>query len=144
MAQLKIYRLKEWNSKLRSFEIIIDGEKVSEINAGEQLSLDVSPGEHILNLKIDFVKSKDLPIHVDSTHEDLNFTVHTRYLNNKWFKLSLFTNPVSMVAIWFEYYFIAGLFAIPLLIVVFEWLYNKLISKSNYFIINKKTELSTH
>ncbi len=137
MAQLKIYRPKEWNSKLRSFEIIIDGEKVSEINAGEQLSLDVSPGQHTLNLKIDFVKSKDLPFEVNSTDQDLNFTVHTRYFNNKWFKLSLFTNPISMVAIWFGYYFIAGLFAIPMLIVVFEWLYNKLSSKSNFFVINK-------
>jgi hypothetical protein len=46
-----------WRDKLRAYKIILDGSEVSKIRNGQTINLPVSPGQHVLRLKVDWVGS---------------------------------------------------------------------------------------
>ena len=55
MTTLKITRpQKKWQDKLRAYEIFIDGNRVGAITQGDEVSVPVTPGQHKLQLKIDW------------------------------------------------------------------------------------------
>src|SRR5450759_3770666 len=47
---------------LRSYAVIIDGEQVAKIKRGQRLELSVSPGRHVIFLKIDWCRSPEVEI----------------------------------------------------------------------------------
>ena len=51
--------------RLRSYEVLLDGNLVGRINAGEVFEYDISPGEHGLQLKIDWCGSPTLDFAIE-------------------------------------------------------------------------------
>lgn len=60
MPELIIKRNSEWANKLRTFDLYLNGTKVSEINDNELISIDIPEGKYILEAKIDWCSSKPL------------------------------------------------------------------------------------
>jgi len=57
---IRIKRDSGYADRLRAYKIVLDGNVVGEINNGQQLELNVTPGKHRLNLKIDWCRSNIL------------------------------------------------------------------------------------
>lgn len=69
MAKLIINRSSEFANKIRSIEIILNDEKIGEINDGESKEFDVESGNYNLVAKIDWCYSNitSFTIHDDAT-----------------------------------------------------------------------------
>ncbi|MEM8898838.1 MAG: hypothetical protein AAGC85_12065 [Bacteroidota bacterium] len=59
MAKLEIHRGFAFNSMLRSFDILIDGEDIGDIRMNTTKSFDLSTGEYQLKASIDWCGSKE-------------------------------------------------------------------------------------
>ncbi len=61
MGKITISRESQFMNKMRSYDIYVDGEKTGEIKNGETEEISVTPGEHVIQLQIDWCKSKKIP-----------------------------------------------------------------------------------
>ncbi len=57
LGTLHLTRGKGYADMTRSYHVLIDGEDVGTIKQGQTISLDVAPGEHEMQLKIDWARS---------------------------------------------------------------------------------------
>lgn len=53
-----------WRDRLRRYQVIIDGELVAWIKRGERLDLPVTPGRHMVQLRISWASSPRLGLEV--------------------------------------------------------------------------------
>lgn len=59
MSEIVLHRpSKQKLDRRRAYWVVIDGQKVGKIKEGESLSLPIPPGEHRLQLKIDWCTSE--------------------------------------------------------------------------------------
>jgi hypothetical protein len=59
-----------WRDRARSYDVVIDGERVAKIKRGSQVELPVAPGRHEIVLRIDWCGSPVLELEIqpgDST-----------------------------------------------------------------------------
>ena len=64
MALLKIVRDSGYADLIRAYQVLLDGKNIGGIRNGETKDFPVSPGEHLLSLKIDFCGSKTITFFV--------------------------------------------------------------------------------
>lgn len=74
MASLRLIRDTGYVDAARTYEVLIDGAVVNRIKQGATLQLEVPPGEHYLQLKIDWCGSRRVSFKVDD-NESLTFHV---------------------------------------------------------------------
>jgi len=59
-VQIRIHRSREYFAKLRGYRVRIDGEDVANVRDGQTLTLDVAPGPHELELRVDWCRSNTI------------------------------------------------------------------------------------
>lgn len=74
MALINLIRDTGYVDAARAYNVLIDGAVVNLIKQGMKLQLDVPPGEHTLQLKIDWCSSKPIPF-MATDKESLTFYV---------------------------------------------------------------------
>ncbi len=63
VAYLHLRRVKQWMSVFRKFRVHLDGKCVDKIKRGAERTYELTPGEHELVVKIDWVKSSPVAFH---------------------------------------------------------------------------------
>jgi hypothetical protein len=66
MSSIKIQRSNEYSNMLRNYKIYVDGKNVGEIGNGENKEFTVLPGEHSLEVKIDWCGSPKIPLKLEA------------------------------------------------------------------------------
>ena len=69
---LRISRQDEFRDKIRSYKIILDNTYCGDIKSGQVKSLDVTPGNHTIYLKIDWCRSNKVDFNI-SDNETIEF-----------------------------------------------------------------------
>lgn len=54
---IRIKRDTGYADRIRAYKVVLDGNVIGEIRNGQQVEVDVAPGKHQLNLKIDWCRS---------------------------------------------------------------------------------------
>jgi len=80
MAEILFRRGSGWRDRFRAYYIFIDGELVGNIKASSDFRVNVTPGRHQIELRIDWCSSPPLDLSV----EDGSNTVVTCGPNSKW------------------------------------------------------------
>jgi hypothetical protein len=62
LGKLLIRRQPGSSSTLRAFRVLVDGNKVGRVRQGGELAVDVEPGTHVVQIKIDWAGSKPLEV----------------------------------------------------------------------------------
>lgn len=66
MARLRLYREKvAWADLLRAYTLLVDGAARGEVKQGETLEIELPPGEHRVQMKIDWATSPELVVSGD-------------------------------------------------------------------------------
>jgi hypothetical protein len=58
MAEIQITRKNGWVDRFRAYTVWIDGANVGKIRAGQNSAFEVEPGEHKIQLRIDWCGSR--------------------------------------------------------------------------------------
>lgn len=61
-AELLITRLSAARDSLRDYAVVVDGEKVASLTAGKTVTVPATPGNHIIQLKVDWLRSAPLRV----------------------------------------------------------------------------------
>lgn len=62
-SEIEVARLSDpFNARFRAFTVVIDSESEGKLRDGESQSFSVKPGEHELNIKIDWIRSNRVVI----------------------------------------------------------------------------------
>lgn len=61
---VRIKRKNEYCDGLRKYKLCVDGHHVGDLGRGETFELELVPGWHVLQLKIDWCTSNTLHIHI--------------------------------------------------------------------------------
>lgn len=69
---IKLTRDSGWTDRIRSYHVVVNGEKVGEIKNGESKNFDIAPGTHEMMIKIDWCSSNLLTFDVKA-NEDVSF-----------------------------------------------------------------------
>lgn len=65
MSQLVVRRKKAlWQARIRDYIVLVDGLEVARVANGTEVAVHIKPGEHIVTMKIDWCRSKPLPVRV--------------------------------------------------------------------------------
>ena len=84
MPTLVINRTNEYANRWRAIDIYVDGQKTGVIGNGETKEFDISAGAHIVNCKIDWCGSNEVPVTVSDNGVTLltlsSGLVKTKYL----------------------------------------------------------------
>ena len=94
MAKLTIERSGEWINKFRDIGIYLDGEKLDVIANGEVKEFEITPGQHSIYSKIDWVMSRELTFNVSEAR-------------GKTFALSSFAKGSFWKTLFVSYYLLA-------------------------------------
>jgi hypothetical protein len=63
VARLRLYREPAaWQDRLRAYTLLVDGKARGSIKQGETLEIDLSPGDHKVQMKIDWARSPELAV----------------------------------------------------------------------------------
>ncbi|HET6864551.1 MAG TPA: hypothetical protein VFH80_01465, partial [Solirubrobacteraceae bacterium] len=66
-AQIMLKRLRRpIGDVLRTYKVVIDGDRAGDIRRGETKTFDVAPGRHEIYLEIDWAKSRNLELNLSS------------------------------------------------------------------------------
>ena len=57
---IKLKRDSGWADRARAYKVILDGNDIGAIKNGEEISFEVSDGNHELSLKIDWCRSNSI------------------------------------------------------------------------------------
>ncbi|MDR2223912.1 MAG: hypothetical protein LBE34_14425 [Flavobacteriaceae bacterium] len=60
MSRVIIRRKKSFIERFRNFNIYLDGDKVMSVKNGEQVVLNITPGKHLIIIKIDWNTSNSI------------------------------------------------------------------------------------
>jgi hypothetical protein len=69
---IRIKRDSGYADRLRAYKVVLDGDVIAEIRNGQQLDLDVPPGRHRLQLKIDWCRSNCVDFEASGNPMGLN------------------------------------------------------------------------
>jgi len=75
MARLILKRPSKWLDAMRSYKIYVDGQRIGEIHNDETKEFEITPGQHTIKVKIDFLSSKSLRFEVKKDDENLKMLV---------------------------------------------------------------------
>lgn len=65
MARLLVKRVsKSWVDRYRAYEIVVNGEVRAQIRRGEQVTVEVDPGQVDAHLRIDWCKSRPVKLNL--------------------------------------------------------------------------------
>jgi len=78
MPTIRISRDSGYADRLRSYQVVVDGEVVGTVDDGGSAELEVPAGDHEVHLKLDFCRSKSVAITVDEEGVDLACGSHMR------------------------------------------------------------------
>jgi len=63
VARLRLYREPvAWVDRLRAYTLLVDGEARGRIGQGETLEIELAPGDHIVQMQIDWATSAELVV----------------------------------------------------------------------------------
>lgn len=62
MPELIIRRGRAYADAVRAYKIFVDGEARGEIRQGGEVSLDVPPGQHVVQLRVDWCTSSEVTV----------------------------------------------------------------------------------
>lgn len=65
MGKITLYRAPSIADMFRAYQIHVDGSQIGSIKRGETVELDVESGEHIIQLKIDWLESNPVAFEID-------------------------------------------------------------------------------
>jgi hypothetical protein len=68
MAKIIVRRTGSFQDALRKYKVLIDGEVVGKVGRNKQIEVDVPPGSHEVQMKIDWGRSE--AVTVDTSTED--------------------------------------------------------------------------
>lgn len=74
LGMITITRDSGYADRLRKYKVLLDDVEIGEISNGETKSFEVAPGEHILQLKIDWACSNEVNF-AQKNNESLKFEV---------------------------------------------------------------------
>lgn len=66
MSTLTVQRDIGWADKLRKYQIFVDDKEIGKIGEGEILRQQITPGQHVIEAKIDWCGSQPLQFTVNS------------------------------------------------------------------------------
>jgi len=75
MARLILKRPSKWLDLARSYKIYVDGQRIGKIHNDETKEFEITPGQHTIKAKIDFLSSKSLRFEVKNDEENLKMLV---------------------------------------------------------------------
>ncbi len=119
MPKLIIKRNSEWASKMRSFELFINGVKISEIKDRQLISFEIPEGTYRLQARIDWCSSQ--PLDFELKKDEVKRVEVTGFIFSKYF----FPAAIGSVLMFFGYralYQKSSLFLAALLMVFFGYL----------------------
>jgi hypothetical protein len=65
VTELIVRRQKAlWQDRMRSYRVYVDGVEVAQVANGAEVQTAITPGEHVVQLKIDWCRSKSLNVNV--------------------------------------------------------------------------------
>ena len=64
-----------WSDRARKYKVLVDGEEVATVGAGESVGAEVDAGEHELQLKLDWCRSRPQTVTL-SASETARFECH--------------------------------------------------------------------
>lgn len=67
MAKIKIQRSSEYNNKMRSIQLLVDGKQIGAIGDGETKEFTVKEGQRMLKAKIDWYSSPEVLFNINNT-----------------------------------------------------------------------------
>ncbi len=66
-ASITVKRTKDsWRDAARAYTVLIDGKKAGKVRRGKELTTEVEPGEHEVQMKIDWTKSEKQTAKLDA------------------------------------------------------------------------------
>lgn len=66
MAEIELARKDGFVDHLRAYHVLLDGDQIGEVRAGETLLFDVDPGRHEFQLKISWCWSRKIQLDLDA------------------------------------------------------------------------------
>ena len=66
MPKISIYRVSEFENRMRKIHILIDGEPKAKIGNGKNIDLEIAAGKHTAQAKIDWCTSNLLEFEIDN------------------------------------------------------------------------------
>lgn len=85
MAKISIIRKSEYQNKLRSYRIYIDGVKVGKVADGAMESFEVTAGTHTIEVKIDWCSSPTISLNVGEGEQEIATVGSNKFF--KWFSI---------------------------------------------------------
>lgn len=67
---IRLKRDSGYADRMRAYKVILDGKEVAKIRNGQQIELDVAPGNHELYLKIDWCQSNRIEFELNENIVD--------------------------------------------------------------------------
>lgn len=65
MSELIVRRKNApWQDRIRNYVVLVDGIEVARVANGADVAVRVEPGDHVVTMKIDWCRSKALPVSV--------------------------------------------------------------------------------
>lgn len=89
MAKLIIKRSNEFNNRLRSYNIFVDGERIGSVANGQAEEFSVPAGEHKIIAKITWCSSPELSFNIGENEK--------KYFRVGGFKLGKFLTPLALL-----------------------------------------------
>jgi hypothetical protein len=93
MPTLIINRTNEYANRWRAIDIYVDGQKTGVIGSGETKEFDILPGAHIVNCKIDWCGSNDVPIDLSGNEVKL-LTLSSGFFKNRSLRVVITVSSV--------------------------------------------------
>lgn len=135
MAKLRIERSMEWNNKLRSINIYLNNKKIGSLKDGEQTEIEVPPGRHILQAKIDWCGSKKTAVII--AENEVKKVYLSSFPGGKWVALV----SLSMFLIWailYGFFDLSKLYAeVPMLLLGAYFFYFLTFGRNRYLQIRE-------
>ncbi len=69
MPSIIVRRSGSFRDALRKYKVLVDGEVVGKVGRNKQIDVEVSPGQHEVQMKIDWSRSE--PVTVDTSTGDV-------------------------------------------------------------------------
>jgi len=87
MPRLVVTRPTAFRDRLRAYRIFVDGTNVGDVRAGGQVELEISPGRHRVEARVDWCSST--PLSVEASGEPIRLEVGSDW--SSW-------NPFELLA----------------------------------------------
>ena len=83
---IRITRKHAFMDLFRAYKVLLDGKEVSRIRNGKQIEVDVSPGIHLMQLKIDWCYSNEVEFELKNNQDLLEFECGNNYAGKRVFR----------------------------------------------------------